>query len=92
MSCRVASELVVLESALLPSSITVIETEPEVSSEPTMVTWSPKIALSDAVASLRLYGTAGTRVAASSFSIVERSTSCASATLAICTYCDVSAT
>ena len=92
VSCRAASELVVLESALLPSSITVIETEPEVSSEPTMVTWSPKIALSEAVASLRLYGTAGTRVAASSFSIVERSTSCASATLAICTYCDVSAT
>jgi hypothetical protein len=66
VSCRAASELVVLESSLLPSSITVIETEPEVIWDPTMVTSSsPKIARSDAVASLRLYGFVGTRVAAS---------------------------
>ena len=64
--CRAASELVVLESSLLPSSTKVIETEPEVIWDPTMVTASsPKIAPSDAVASLRLYGFVGTRVAAS---------------------------
>ena len=57
-----------------------------------MVTASPKMALSDAAAPLRLYGTAGTRVAASWFWMLERSTPCASAALAISTYCDVSAT
>ena len=92
VSCREASELAVLDWALAPSSIIDIETEPAVSAEPTMVTWSPKTALSDAVAPLKLYGTAGTRVAASWFRMVERSTPCASAAFAISTYCDVSAT
>ena len=92
VSCREASELAVLDWALAPSSIIDIETEPAVILEATKVTWSPKTALSDAVASLRLYGFAGTRVAASWFRMVERSTPCASAAFAISTYCDVSAT
>ena len=92
VSCREASELAVLDSALAPFSMKIIDTEPEVIAEPVMVTVSPKMALSDAVASLRLYGFAGTRVAASWFWMLERSTPCASAALAISTYCDVSAT
>ena len=92
VSCREASELAVLDWALAPSSIIDIETEPAVSAEPTMVTWSPKTALSDAVAPLKLYGTAGTRVAASWSWMVERSRPCASAAFASFTYSDVSAT
>ena len=92
VSCREASELAVLDSALAPFSMKIIDTEPEVIAEPVMVTVSPKMALSDAVASLRLYGFAGTRVAASWFWMLERSTPCASAAFAIFTYSDVSAT